>query len=169
MSKQKWFYIGIALIALLLGSFTAIRWTESHDEPGYMRLHFDTNVSETKLGDFKQDYLIIDFWASWCQPCVKSLPYYEQRFNQLPTDKFAYIAVNLDSEADSAKQFLADLNLTQTNVFYDPNGQLQQALNITGLPTLVILNKQQEVTRLLGYNEKHKTKLDSILTELSQP
>ncbi|MCU4676043.1 TlpA family protein disulfide reductase [Catenovulum sp. 2E275] len=165
--SRKSTIIIIALIACALGAYSALNLNNTPKNP-VLQQAFASNIEQTKLADFKQDYIILDFWASWCQPCVKSLPYYETLFADLPPHKFAYVAVNLDTDPADAKQFLADLNLNHTGVFFDAEGLLQRSFSIAGLPTLIVLDKQrQEINRLMGFNPKQQQNLENLLVNLN--
>lgn len=166
--KKKWFIV-ISLFALVLGVISShyILPASTPTATPTAQLKFDSNFSKSSLDDFTSDYLIIDFWASWCQPCLQSLPYYHKAFKYLPASKFNWLAVNLDTEKAEAEAFLKQLNLSHTQVFFDPNGQLQQAFAVSALPTLIIIDKQgEEVTRLLGFNQNQQQRLTKILDSL---
>ncbi|WAJ69873.1 TlpA family protein disulfide reductase [Catenovulum adriaticum] len=166
--KKKWFIV-ISFVAMALG-FLASRYIHAPDAQATVeQLKFDSNFDKNSLNDFESDYLIIDFWASWCQPCLESLPYYHQKFKTLPISKFDWLAVNLDTDKTQAQDFLSQLNLSHTQVFFDPNGHLQTAFAVSALPTLLIIDKQgKEVVRLLGFNQNQQNKLTKILGDLTK-
>ena len=63
----------------------------------------------------------LDFWASWCPPCLTSLPLLEKLRKEFPSDQFQILAVNVDQDPEKARKFLE-----RTQVGYpsatDPEG-----------------------------------------------
>lgn len=166
--KKKWLIV-ISFTAMALGILASRYILTPETQVSVEQFEFDSNFDKNSLKDFESDYLIIDFWASWCQPCLESLPYYHQQFKTLPISKFDWLAVNLDTNKKEAQAFLNQLNLSHTQVFFDPNGYLQKNFSVSALPTLLVIDKQgKEVARLLGFNQNQQAQLATILKELAK-
>jgi thioredoxin 1 len=102
---------------------------------------------EVTDADFEQAVLksetpvIVDFWASWCQPCRRMAPVFEEL----------------------AGEYAGRVLFAKMNV--DENGEAPMRYNIQGIPALVIFKGGQETTRVLGYNPKARVAaaIDSVL------
>ncbi|PKH87445.1 TlpA disulfide reductase family protein [Colwellia sp. Bg11-28] len=82
----------------------------------------------------------IDFWASWCGPCVKSFPWMNKIQQQYKEQGFTVISINLDADETNAQQFLHD-NPASFAVLYDPKGTIAKHFSIQGMPTSMLINR----------------------------
>lgn len=84
--------------------------------------------------------LYLDFWASWCGPCQLSFPYMNRLVAQLPADRFALVAVNVDHDHAKAQAFLGRLG-GQVPVVFDPKGDIARQFGVTSMPTSLLIGK----------------------------
>ena len=100
-----------------------------------------SNQQPKKLSLLKGKVIYLDFWASWCKPCLISMPLLNQLYAELKDSGFEIIAVNLDEKSEIANQFLLDnpVNYTVVRSIYEPITKLYQ---INGLPTAYIIDRQ---------------------------
>ena len=102
------------------------------------------------LGDFRGRVLIVNFWASWCQPCRQELPSMNRASAALEQDGVAMLAVNLGEEADAVEAFLNDFPI-DFPVLIDQRGIYSQRWGVRALPTTFVLNPRGEIVyRILG-------------------
>jgi len=94
--------------------------------------------------------VVIDFWATWCAPCREQHPLYEQVKSKFKdSGDVAFLAVDTDEDHNIVKPFLSQMKWSQ-NVYFE--GGLQSLLQVSSIPTTVILDKKGEVfTRMIGY------------------
>jgi thiol-disulfide isomerase/thioredoxin len=107
----------------------------------------DGNGQPKKLSDWKGKTVLLNLWATWCVPCRKEMPALDKLQGKLGSDKFAVVAVNIDTrDAEKPKAFLKDANLTQLGNFHDAKAKVFQELKSIGLalgmPTSVLIDGQ---------------------------
>lgn len=160
--------ISLAVGALAAGIWLANKLVNPPESP--LGQVFASNIKQTRLSDFSSDFLILDFWASWCLPCVDSLPHYQKLFDTRPANKLQWVAVNQDLKKQNADNFLKKYHLQSLPVFYDPQAKLQTQFNIKGLPTLIVLNQdREEIARITGYaKSRQKAVEETIEAALTQ-
>ena len=80
---------------------------------------FSGNTPEGKtisLSEFKGNYVLVDFWASWCGPCRNENPNVVAAFNQFKNKKFVIVGISLDSSKDKWTEAIAKDNLTWQHI-----------------------------------------------------
>jgi len=103
----------------------------------------DKDGNEKVIGDFRGRVLLINFWATWCAPCIRELPSL-QRLQQAKGKRgFTVLAVSTDVKgAEIAAPFLKRLNLTELPLYLDSDMSFARALGVKRLPTTVLIDKQ---------------------------
>ena len=107
---------------------------------------------EVTLADFAGKVVLVNFWATWCAPCVREMPSLERLHDRLAGEGLAVLAVSNDrGGAGVVAPFLARLDLQSLPVYLDPKGKLAQAFDLAGLPTTLLIGRDGRVlARLLG-------------------
>lgn len=98
---------------------------------------------KNKLSIKPQDYdlVIVDFWASWCMPCLSSLPYYESLVAK-SKKKIKLIAISIDSNEKMALNFKSKLKNFNTDLYWDKDKVLRPYFTVEVLPYMFIYDKQ---------------------------
>ena len=94
------------------------------------------------LEDLKGKVVILDFWATWCPPCVASVPELRNLYNRYSKDSsFVLIGVSSDYDAAAWRQF-TDRNRMSWPQYRDSDRRIQNAFNIHAYPTYVIIDHE---------------------------
>jgi peroxiredoxin len=90
--------------------------------------------------DLKGSVYVLDFWASWCGPCVQSLPQLDELYKQTKGDGAKFFAVNLEEPAAATKDFAGRLNLS-IPVLLDADGKVGIAYGASAIPETVVVGR----------------------------
>ncbi len=120
---------------------------------------------DIKLSDMKGSVVVMDFWATWCPPCRKSLPHIQE----IATDKaladkgLVVWAVNAHEKADVVQKYLATNKLTFT-VPMDDKGASMKQYQVSGIPTTVVVGRDGTVQKIfVGFGEGSAAALDAAV------
>ena len=110
--------------------------------------------SKTSLAELTKDGpLMIDFWATWCVPCLKVMKYLDEYHIEYKDQGFKVLMINTDSPRSigKVKSYLKSQN-HQFLIGLDPNKVISKKLNGLVMPTLILVEKGGEVKwRHQGY------------------
>jgi thiol-disulfide isomerase/thioredoxin len=128
------------LITLLLAVFTlAPAWAA---DPAVPFSGTDLKTGKTiSLEDYRGKVVLIDFWASWCPPCLESLPAYERIRQELGPEVFEVIAINVDENTEDGVQFL-EARPVSYPVLADPDGDIGKPYNVRSLPRAFLIDRE---------------------------
>lgn len=104
------------------------------------------------LSQYRGKVVYLDFWASWCVPCRRSIPWMNAMQQRYRDQGLVVIGVNEDSDPAAAKQFLA-AHPAAFKVVPDPDGKLAESYGLMGMPSSFIIGRDgQVVTRHIGFH-----------------
>ena len=99
---------------------------------------------EVDISQMKGKVVLIDFWATWCGPCIREIPSVKKTYEELNKDGFEIIGISLDSDKAKLEDFIAknDMNWPQ---FFDGKGwktSLAQEHGISSIPAMWLVDKE---------------------------
>jgi peroxiredoxin len=92
------------------------------------------------LGSFRGKVVYLDFWASWCPPCLTSLPVLEELRKEFPQEQFQVLAVNVDQDPAKARAFLERVRVGYPSAS-DPKGRIPESFGLETMPTSYLIDR----------------------------
>jgi thiol-disulfide isomerase/thioredoxin len=102
------------------------------------------NQPNISLKDLEGKTLFIDFWASWCAPCITSLPLYNEIYDKYQDQGLEVIAVNVDNPIEDGLDFLLDTPLDFL-IPQDPEGDVSEMFGVIGMPSSYLVSPDGNV------------------------
>ena len=129
-------------------------------------VRLQTEQGEVGLEAYRGRVVYVDFWASWCAPCRKSFPWMQTMQQRYGDQGLTVLAVNLDSDRQSAARFLRDQAVDFT-IAYDPEGRSAEQFNVPGMPSSYLIDRAGRVrARHVGFLDKNASDIELALQSL---
>jgi peroxiredoxin len=97
-----------------------------------------------RLADYRGEIVVVNFWATWCQPCRKELPLLDGLHTRLREHEGRVVAISVDRDAERATRFLEDHGLQLPAVVDGPEG-LARSVDLAYLPYTIVLDRSGTV------------------------
>lgn len=122
---------------------------------------------EFRLKDHRDTHLVmLDFWATWCGPCVQELPLLAEVARDYQNKGVVFCAVNQREQTDAIRKFLKEKKLEFT-VALDSEGTVGSAYHVEAIPALVLIDKKGVVQSVhVGYSPNIKATLHKEIDAL---
>ena len=126
-----------------------------HKDPKKLeKINFININNETiDLNKFENSLVIVNFWATWCAPCIEEMP----SLNRLQANKdfnnLKIIPINVGrDDIEKSKSFYKKLKINNLDIYFDKNVELANKFLLRGLPTTIFINKKgEEFARIIGF------------------
>jgi thiol-disulfide isomerase/thioredoxin len=96
---------------------------------------------EVTLRDFAGKPVIINFWATWCAPCIKEMPELESFYFKKKGDGLELLMINLKESKDVVAEFVGQNNFT-FKVLLDETGKTSEEFQVFGLPSTYFVDRK---------------------------
>ena len=115
------------------------------------------------LEEVNTEVIVLDFWASWCMPCRKSIRTdLKALAAQYSSDRLTVIGVNLDEDKKNALNAIKADNNNFIQIYEGLEGQMGEMFAISGIPFYVVINKKTQEVKQFSLMEKLTTYLESL-------
>jgi len=133
--------LGLLVMVAALASACGGNATSAGDDVADVQFTAADGSSHT-LAEMEGTPVVLNMWATWCKPCVKEMPAFDEV--AASSDLVRIIGVNVADEADDAEAFAQELGVTYEQ-FTDPSGELSDAFEVTGLPATAFIDADGKV------------------------
>lgn len=121
------------------------------------------NKIQSSYPKTKPRLILLDAWASWCEPCRESLPHYEKLHLKWQELGLVLVGINMDSDNSAAEKFLTEVKISFP-IVYDYDKKNRDLLNIQALPHLYILNSSGTILKeISGSTHNSQVELEKFI------
>jgi len=122
------------------------------------------------LSKHKGKVVVLDFWATWCGPCVRALPELMKATSSFPKDKVVFVAVNQGEKAKQINKFLKQKKWESLSVALDPQSDAGDSFHVEGIPQTVVIDKKGKVRHVhVGFSpdigNRLKKEIQALISE----
>jgi cytochrome c biogenesis protein CcmG, thiol:disulfide interchange protein DsbE len=97
------------------------------------------------LADYRGRWVLVNFWASWCDPCRDEAPTLERFHRARAAEGFTVLGINLDDASDDAKGFVEELGLTYPQLRDGDGRERRDAYGMTGFPESFLVDPEGRI------------------------
>jgi peroxiredoxin len=145
--RQQWAAIASATMAVVFATALVIKIRPQMNllevgsrAPDFHAVDLVTGRATT-LADYKNKVILLNIWATWCQPCRVEMPAIERLHQKLGGRDFQIVSVSIDADGDSVvAAYARDLGLT-FQILHNQSGDIQQIYQTTGVPESFVIDR----------------------------
>lgn len=106
---------------------------------------------EIQLSEFKGKVILLNFWATWCPPCVKEMPSMQRLYDQFPKQDFEIVAISAGESQAAVESFMMGLETELTfPILLDEQGRTFKDFGIRGLPMSFLFDREGKLIKTIS-------------------
>jgi thiol-disulfide isomerase/thioredoxin len=115
-------------------------------------IFLDKNAEKIDIKNFKEKIVLLNFWATWCEPCKEEMPSLDRLQNNPKLNNLKIFVINVSQEnLEKVNNFFNELNIKNLEPYFDAPTTLAKKLSLRGVPTSVLFNgDSKEFARIIG-------------------
>ncbi len=117
---------------------------------------------------YRGKVVLVDFWATWCGPCLREMPHIRSLHGRLAAAGFEVVAVSVDEDLEALAKYLDENKVPWTNLVGDGARALATKYQVRGIPTLVLVDKTGQVAAVANKVEALESQISKLLETAGQ-
>ncbi|MCF4008185.1 MAG: TlpA family protein disulfide reductase [Alishewanella sp.] len=120
-----------------------------------------------RLAEQRGEIIVLNFWASWCSPCLQEMPALDQLANKYRPLGVQVWGVNVEADSRAAQKYLSKTQV-QFPILFDTENSVSERYQVQAMPTTVIINQHGDVFSVHrgykpGYEQKYEDDIKTLL------
>jgi thiol-disulfide isomerase/thioredoxin len=128
----------------------------------------DIGGEQHSFSDFAGQVVLVNFWATWCPPCVREMPSMERLHQKYKNKEFKVIAINQWENEDIVFEFTGRLSIEPTFlILLDRESRISEAFKVKGLPSTYLIDKKGYIRyKAIGGREFDHPEVENLINKL---
>ena len=167
MTYRRLAGLAVALAALLVLTGTSVSMGADKKAPEFTLQNLEGE--DVSLSGLLEDGpVIVDFWATWCKPCIKAFPDLQEIFDNYRNCGLKVVAISIDGPKSMSR--VGSVIKSKGNTFevlLDPAQKVARKFHVTSVPRTVLIDTDGNVAyAVTGYRPKNHEELDAAVAKL---
>lgn len=122
------------------------------------------NGDNVSLNDLKGKVVALDFWASWCGPCRRSIPFYNKMHEKYADKGLVIIGINANENRSTIEGAISELDIVYPVAM--PDDRMNQHFKVQGIPSMYLFDREgNQIDNFVGYSPELDNKIESLIME----
>ena len=115
-------------------------------------IFLDKNDKKINIKEFNGNLILLNFWATWCEPCKEEMPSLDRLQKNKNLSNLKIFAINISKESKKkVDSFFENLNIENFDPYFDAPTTLAKTFSLRGIPTSILIDKDgKEFARIIG-------------------
>ncbi len=109
----------------------------------------DLKGQQHSLADWQGQYVLLDFWASWCQPCIRSFPHMKRLYRQFSGRNFQIVGISIDDAPEKAEAAATEHRLPWLILWAGSRSQTTVDYKVEGIPHYVVIDPSGHIASMM--------------------